>query len=113
MARGRGRPRDAGAPGEGARPASASGVSNGTEGPGENLSDLQLVIAGQKGWLYNDILAEIKRLGLAGRVKLTGYVPEADLAPLLSGALAFVYPSLYEGFGLPVLESMACGTPVV
>ncbi len=75
--------------------------------------DLLLVLAGKKGWLYDDILAEVRRLGLGGRVILTGYVPDEDLAALLSGARAFVYPSLYEGFGLPVLEAMACGTPVV
>lgn len=76
-------------------------------------SEVQLVIAGKKGWLYDDLLAEIKRLGLGARVRLPGYVPDADLPALLSGALAFVFPSLYEGFGLPVLEAMACGTPVV
>jgi glycosyltransferase involved in cell wall biosynthesis len=77
------------------------------------LSNLQLVLAGQKGWLYDEILAQIRKLGLTDRVVLTGYVPEADLPGLLSGALAFVFPSLYEGFGLPVLEAMACGTPVI
>jgi glycosyltransferase involved in cell wall biosynthesis len=50
---------------------------------------------------------------LRGRVVLAGYVPDADLAALYSGARAFVYPSLYEGFGLPVLEAMRCGTPVI
>jgi glycosyltransferase involved in cell wall biosynthesis len=75
--------------------------------------DLQLVLAGQKGWLYDDILAQVRKLGLQERVVLTGYVPDEDLPALLSGALAFVYPSLYEGFGFPVLEAMACGTPVV
>ena len=74
---------------------------------------LQLVLAGQKGWHYDEIFAEVRRLGLTERVVLTGYVPGADLGGLLSGALAFVFPSLYEGFGLPVLEAMACGTPVV
>jgi glycosyltransferase involved in cell wall biosynthesis len=75
--------------------------------------DLSLVLAGQKGWLYKDIVSQVHRLGLDNRVLLTGYVPDVDLAPLLSGALAFVFPSLYEGFGLPVLEAMACGTPVI
>lgn len=73
----------------------------------------QLVLAGQKGWHYEEIFAEVRRLGLTDRVVLTGYLPDADLAGLLSGALAFVFPSLYEGFGLPVLEAMACGTPVI
>jgi glycosyltransferase involved in cell wall biosynthesis len=72
-----------------------------------------LVLAGQKGWLYAEINDEVRRLGLGERVRLTGFVPEEDLAALLSGALAFVFPSLYEGFGLPVVEAMACGTPVV
>ncbi len=75
--------------------------------------DLRLVLAGQKGWLYDEILGQVRKLGLENRVLLTGYVPDADLPALLSAALAFVYPSLYEGFGLPVLEAMACGTPVV
>jgi glycosyltransferase involved in cell wall biosynthesis len=75
--------------------------------------ELQLVLAGQKGWYYEEIFAEVRKLGLTERVVLTGYVPDADLGGLLSGALAFVFPSLYEGFGLPVLEAMACGTPVV
>jgi glycosyltransferase involved in cell wall biosynthesis len=75
--------------------------------------DLQLVLAGKKGWFYDDIIAAVRREDLEGRILLTGYVPDADLAALLSGALAFVYPSLYEGFGLPVLEAMACGTAVV
>jgi glycosyltransferase involved in cell wall biosynthesis len=84
-------------------------------GPGSQfpVPDLQLVLAGQKGWLYDDVAAQVRKLGLDGRVILTGYVPDDDLPALLSGALAFVFPSLYEGFGLPVLEAMACGTPVV
>jgi glycosyltransferase involved in cell wall biosynthesis len=76
-------------------------------------SGLHLVLAGQKGWLADDLLGQVRKLGLGNRVVLTGYVPDSDLPALLSGALAFVFPSLYEGFGLPVLEAMACGTPVV
>jgi glycosyltransferase involved in cell wall biosynthesis len=85
----------------------------GTDGEQGTDTNLQLILAGQKGWLYDEIVAQVQRLGLTGRVLLTGYVPESDLAALLSGALAFVFPSLYEGFGFPVLEAMACGTPVV
>jgi glycosyltransferase involved in cell wall biosynthesis len=83
------------------------------EGGKRSGTDLRLVLAGKRGWLYDDILARVRRLGLTDRVLLTGYVPDSDLAALLSGAQAFVFPSLYEGFGFPVLEAMACGTPVV
>jgi glycosyltransferase involved in cell wall biosynthesis len=75
--------------------------------------DLQLLLAGKRGWLYDDLVAQIRRLGIGNRILLPGYVPRADLAPLLSSALAFVFPSLYEGFGFPVLEAMACGAPVL
>jgi glycosyltransferase involved in cell wall biosynthesis len=75
--------------------------------------NLQLVLAGKKGWLYADLLARVEALGLSGRVVFTGYVADDDKATLLSGATALVYPSLYEGFGLPVLEAMACRTPVL
>ena len=74
---------------------------------------MKLVIAGQQGWLYADIFAKVQRLGLADRVIFPGYIAAADKAALLSGALAYVFPSLYEGFGLPVLEAMACGMPVL
>lgn len=74
---------------------------------------LQLVIAGQRGWLYDEIFARVEQLGLVGRVIFPGYVADGDKPALLSGALAYVFPSLYEGFGLPVLEAMACGTPVL
>jgi glycosyltransferase involved in cell wall biosynthesis len=73
----------------------------------------RLVLAGKKGWLYEEIFATVRKLGLEGQVLFPGYVPEEDLPALLSGATAFVLPSLYEGFGLPVLEAMACGTPVI
>jgi glycosyltransferase involved in cell wall biosynthesis len=77
------------------------------------ISDFRLVIAGKKGWLYQEIFRWVEELGLEKKVVFTGYVPEGDLPVLLSGARLFVFPSLYEGFGLPVLEAMACGTPVV
>jgi glycosyltransferase involved in cell wall biosynthesis len=74
---------------------------------------LRLVLAGKKGWLYDDLFARVEALGLEDRVLFAGYVADEDKASLLSGALALVYPSLYEGFGLPVLEAMSCGTPVL
>lgn len=75
--------------------------------------DLTLVIAGKRGWLYNDIFKRVEQLGLTGRVRFSGYVADEDKPALLSGALAYLFPSLYEGFGLPVLEAMACGLPVL
>lgn len=74
--------------------------------------DLSLVIAGGRGWKYQQILAEPARLQIAGRVHFTGFVADADLPTLYSAAEVFAFPSLYEGFGLPILEAMACGTPV-
>jgi glycosyltransferase involved in cell wall biosynthesis len=76
-------------------------------------AELRLVLAGKKGWLYDDLFARVKALGLEDHVLFTGYVADEDKAPLLSGARALVFPSLYEGFGLPVLEAMTCGTPVL
>ncbi|MBI1881141.1 MAG: glycosyltransferase family 4 protein [Chloroflexi bacterium] len=76
-------------------------------------TELALVIAGRQGWLYADIFERVQELGLAGRVIFPGFIAEADKAALLSGALAYVFPSLYEGFGLPILEAMACGAPVL
>jgi len=75
--------------------------------------DSPLVIAGKKGWMYEEIFAQVSALGLSNRVVFTGYVAEEDLPRLYGGARAFVYPSRYEGFGLPVLEAMQCGCPVV
>jgi glycosyltransferase involved in cell wall biosynthesis len=80
--------------------------------PAENRA-VKLVIAGRRGWLYEDIFARVKALGLADRVLFPGYIAAEHKPALLSGALAYVFPSLYEGFGLPVLEAMACETPVL
>ena len=78
-----------------------------------DVEDLKLVIAGQKGWLYRDMFARLQTLGLEQQVIFTGHVPDQDLPAVYSCAEAFAFPSLYEGFGLPVLEAMACGTPVI
>lgn len=72
-----------------------------------------LVIAGGKGWLYDEVLDEVKKLGLSERVKFIGFVNDDDLPDLYRAASVFAFPSLYEGFGLPLLEAMACGVPVV
>jgi glycosyltransferase involved in cell wall biosynthesis len=73
----------------------------------------QLVLAGKRGWLYDRIFRRVEEMGLGDRVLFTGYVPQEDLPALMSGARMLAMPSLYEGFGLPVVEAMACGTPVV
>jgi glycosyltransferase involved in cell wall biosynthesis len=73
----------------------------------------QLVIVGKHAWLYKETLRAIEKLGSSASVIVTGYVPEADLPGLYSGALCFVYPSYFEGFGLPPLEAMKCGAPVI
>lgn len=76
--------------------------------------DLRLVLAGGRGWMFEPILAELAGTAdLRERIITTGYVDDADLAPLYSGALGFLYLSRYEGFGLPPLEAMQCGTPVI
>lgn len=73
----------------------------------------KLVIAGGQGWLMDDFAASIKQQRLDDRVRLAGYLEDEDLCALYSACSAFVYPSLYEGFGLPPLEAMACGAPVI
>jgi glycosyltransferase involved in cell wall biosynthesis len=72
-----------------------------------------LVIAGRKGWLYQPVFHQVRELGLETRVRFTDWIAEADAPALISGASLFVYPSVYEGFGLPPLEAMACGVPVI
>lgn len=73
----------------------------------------KLVIAGRRGWLFEDVFEAVEELGLTSDVLFIGHVDDRDLPALYSLAEAFVYPSIYEGFGLPPLEAMACGTPVV
>ncbi|HUE38531.1 MAG TPA: glycosyltransferase family 1 protein [Candidatus Binatia bacterium] len=77
--------------------------------------DVELVVAGRyrDDPDFADLVARLQRLGLEDLVRLVGYIAEDELAPLYGGASVFVYPSVYEGFGLPPLEAMACGTPVV
>jgi glycosyltransferase involved in cell wall biosynthesis len=72
-----------------------------------------LVLVGPAGWLTGELETTLTQLRLGGRVRLTGYVDDAELPVWYAAASAFVFPSLYEGFGLPVLEAMACGAPVI
>ncbi len=75
--------------------------------------DLRLVIVGGKGWLDDPLYRKVADLGLEKRVLLPGFVPDEDLPAIYSAARAFAFPSIYEGFGIPPLEAMACGVPVV
>jgi glycosyltransferase involved in cell wall biosynthesis len=83
------------------------------------IKDLNLVIVGKikgegkEGWLYKETLETPKSLDIEDRIKFLGFVPKEELPLLISGAKAFVMPSLWEGFGIPVLEAMVCGTPVI
>ena len=76
-------------------------------------SDLRLVVAGGRGWLSGPLFESIERSPARGRVVLAGYVSDEQLRALYSACAAFVYPSLYEGFGLPPLDAMCCGAPVL
>ncbi len=75
--------------------------------------EVKLVLVGGKGWLYDDIFQQVQALGLAERVIFTGYVPDDELPLWYNAAELLVFPSVYEGFGMPVIEAMACGTPVI
>ncbi len=75
--------------------------------------DFSWVIVGEKGWYYEDFLKQLEGDDFGKDIIVTGYVPEGDLAALYTGALTMVYPSMYEGFGLPPLEAMQCGCPVI
>jgi glycosyltransferase involved in cell wall biosynthesis len=73
----------------------------------------QLVIAGKEGWLMDELSAYIKKSDIENRLRFTGYLTDEELRALYSSCRVFVYPSLYEGFGLPPLEAMACGAPII
>lgn len=83
------------------------------------IEDMELIIVGKttgegrQGWKFEDILKRPEELGIEERVKFLGYVPTDDLPYLINGATAFIQPSLYEGWGIPVAEAMACGVPVI
>jgi len=72
-----------------------------------------LVLAGGKGWLNDEIYDSIEKLGLKDKAMFTEYVPSGDMCGLINGAMGFLFPSIYEGFGMPPLEAMACGVPVL
>ncbi len=74
---------------------------------------IKLVIGGARGWFYKEVFVRLEELGLTDNVLFPGYIPPAELPLWYNAAELFVYPSLYEGFGLPPLEAMACGTPVI
>ncbi|MCL5025464.1 MAG: glycosyltransferase family 4 protein, partial [Chloroflexi bacterium] len=77
------------------------------------VSSVRLVVAGSRGWLSDEVFRLVEKLHLRGRVQFLGHTPPDDVVTLYNAADAVAYPSLYEGFGLPVVEAMACGTPVV
>lgn len=77
------------------------------------IGNHQLVLAGKKGWKIDDLYTQIENSSAKNNIILTGFVDKEDLAPLYTNADVFVYPSYYEGFGLPILEAMACGVPTV
>lgn len=79
----------------------------------ENRKDFNLVLAGKKGWMYGELFKQVGELGIEEDVVFTDFVPDKHKPALLSAAEVFVYPSFFEGFGMPVVEAQACGTPVI
>lgn len=75
--------------------------------------DVDLVVAGRKGWMYETVTSELEQAGLEDRLRILDYIPSGDLPALYRNAEIFVQPSKFEGFGMPVLEAMECGTPVI
>jgi glycosyltransferase involved in cell wall biosynthesis len=73
----------------------------------------KLILVGRYGWMYRDVLDQVKELNLENMVRFLGYVPQEELPLIYNLATLFTYPTIYEGFGLPVLEAMACGVPVI
>lgn len=76
-------------------------------------SKIKLVIGGKKGWLYDQFYDQVKNLKIEDRVIFTGFIPQEDVPGLIKGSIAYVLPSLYEGFGMPPIEAQAVGVPVV
>ena len=79
----------------------------------QEMTGQHLVVAGGKGWLFESVFSQVEELGIQDRVHFVGYVPEGEKRLWYNAATCFCYPSLYEGFGLPPLEAMACGVPVI
>lgn len=77
------------------------------------FADVRLVLAGGKGWFYEEIFSRVQALGLTEWVHFPGYVPDEELPQWYAAAACLVFPSAYEGFGMPIIEAMACGTPVI
>jgi glycosyltransferase involved in cell wall biosynthesis len=85
----------------------------------QNIENIKLVVVGKmngegrSGWMFDEILKLPKELGIENKIIFTGFVPDEEANLLMNGATAFILPSLYEGFGIPVVEAMACGIPVI
>jgi glycosyltransferase involved in cell wall biosynthesis len=77
------------------------------------MPDYRLVIVGPKGWMVENIIRQTRLFNISDKVHFTGYIEQNDLPVIYNLADVFIYPSIYEGFGLPVLEALACGTPVI
>ncbi len=93
---------------------SSSLIVNGESSPmNGKRSTISLVVVGKKGWMFDQILTKANDLGIEDRVIFTDFVPDPDLPALISGAKVYVNPSLWEGFGIPVIEAQACGVPVI